>query len=861
MDDNYVQAVLELVIAVGSCDNEDAGRRAVEPRIELARDSHFVPAILRIREQLLQQRDAPPNVNAVIGWTLKAVHASLVAQPVSELGIGGICTALMTSNQEKEFDRDVERFRPFLDDAFFAQWDSMMEEFETHGMSGPLKDAHDRGDMIAFLLAEPRLEEMFLEMSQSSSIRSGVECLVDTMQKAGAWIARGCLPIERLARHTTDNPVRVERDLAMIDAVRTAREKIDGGMDRKMLVEELLDEQSVRKLVQIQWAIGKTNDSDEELLRVSARFGRNFHISTQLFLAKSDDDAKRVIAEEPALFSRQAENELDAYARSLAQQGHKERADQFLRAAERIRRWRDELLSPPNNVILRMCIRIEANELTLNQAIAELQRDAVLGELTVLHLGALDERIINLRDANELPQAETLAKLNHAAAQKIGSSKMIAYADLTLGEVGLSCGRPLEEIVPLLQQAREIGEELDDPRMQVRAYGILGMVYQHTGHYQESLPAYERAWAIAREHDLQDAEIASIDNLLGTYMALGDLPHAREMVDRALGLARERNDRESEYKVLGQKANVLYISGQIVESIPFYEESIRIAREYSDFSAETNILTGLAQAYTDTFHFGSAEDCHNQSLALARRSGNARLEGKALWGLGQIHFRQGLMRQASNNKEESSRLMHQALHHFQAAMPCLQKAHDSDGQALLLNNIARAKMALGEYSEAEKDYQESIKQVEDLRGQVIGESERIGFMAVDRFRPFTGLVKLLVLPGYLHVRQAWEMVERARSRAMVEQLARTPLLAGAHVRPEIKAQESALLRRIGAHAQSLRLQQGASLFALQGRLTTSSAWADAQRQLDVLAAALPEEYVELRKGKTISFSDLVNILS
>ena len=862
MNEFYDHRVVELVFAVGNTTSEYGARERVNQRIDIACNRDFMPALMQTRERLLQWRDAPPDVDQVIALTLSTVRSILLERTPTEIGLGGICTAMLTSNAREKLVGDVEHFHSFVGDPFFDEWDAVTREFEARGLDELANRVRAQGDAIAFLALAPKLDHLMQSLRIVVSARDGIEHISDLAQTTGYWIVRGCRTIEGMARGSGDTADRPQSDLILTQALIFARERFDAGASREAIVEELLDDQDVKSFVRIQRARTESVLSKQELTQIAACINPQFGSSIRFVLADGEDAAWHVLEDEPGLFSRQAEREFSESADLFRAQGRADMAERFQLAATRVRRWRDELIDSQCNFLVRLGTRVTAKEVTLDQALAELNQPGALDGLSVSHLGALDEKIISLCSADELAQAEILAVLNHTAAQKVGTPKMIAYADLSLSEIWLARGESAEKIIARLKEADTIAQKIGDARMQVRAVGTLGMVYQQITQFQEALQAYQRAWMIAREEDLLDAEIAARDNLLSVYALIGDVKHAEEMARQALELAQKRKDRESEYHVLAQLANVLYKAGRTHESIGYYEKALRIAREFGDLFVEANILSNLGQAYTDTGNYGSAEDYMKQTLAWAEKSQNLRLEGVGLAGLGRIQFRRAQMEEGRHHSEEARRYFQDALQYFEKSLQRMRLVENPDGQATMLNNVARVEVALGQYAQAEKHYRASIEQMEGVRIGVIGESERIAFMGFDRVHAYTGLVKLLVLPACQHLREAWETVERSRSRAFVEQLALTPLLVGTRVDSKAQAQEYRLLAQVRVRTEVLRREQNLTVIDLQARLLAANALAQAERELEKFwdTNEIPAEYVELRKGDPITFPELQRLL-
>ena len=86
----YDRSVVEMLFAVGSARNEHEAFDRVQQNIQIAFDHNFIPALMQVRHQLLQWREAPPDVEQVVIATMRLVHSTLLERTTTEIGVGGI---------------------------------------------------------------------------------------------------------------------------------------------------------------------------------------------------------------------------------------------------------------------------------------------------------------------------------------------------------------------------------------------------------------------------------------------------------------------------------------------------------------------------------------------------------------------------------------------------------------------------------------------------------------------------------------------------------------------------------------------------------------------------------------------------
>jgi hypothetical protein len=125
------------------------------------------------------------------------------------------------------------------------------------------------------------------------------------------------------------------------------------------------------------------------------------------------------------------------------------------------------------------------------------------------------------------------------------------------------------------------------------------------------------------------------------------------------------------------------------------------------------------------------------------------------------------------------------------------------------------------------------------------------------------MVKLLVIrDGWFHPSEALEIIERARTRVFIEQLALTSVLIESSLDPEFRARERQAIADIQRLTTSLRVTQQLETTQVQTRLIMANELAQAQQGLQELwnAPGVSDQYLDLRRGQPISFEQLRHLL-
>ncbi len=260
-------------------------------------------------------------------------------------------------------------------------------------------------------------------------------------------------PIE--GRQRIDRAIEQAMDEASLTRARelAQRARLEGEQDTARHLEELPDR------------IGELNNQLSAAIDKALILGQGSDSSTldaqtlallRVSFAGSEEEAWVVVEGEPGLLSNAAIEQIRAQAAFQAINGNPVVAGRLWQVASWLSHWRSELADPAYNVIVQLSHLVDVGELTLDAALADLEKPGALTGLGAPHLGAVDERVMELR-MQDLIRAETLAVLNDAAARRVGDAKARACMAISLAELRVSQGdarnalRLLEEA---LEQAR-----------------------------------------------------------------------------------------------------------------------------------------------------------------------------------------------------------------------------------------------------------------------------------------------------------------------------------------------------------------------------------------------------------------------
>jgi tetratricopeptide (TPR) repeat protein len=333
--------------------------------------------------------------------------------------------------------------------------------------------------------------------------------------------------------------------------------------------------------------------------------------------------------------------------------------------------------------------------------------------------------------------------------------------------------------------------------------GSLALVYEDLGDWEKSFCCTREALRIDEEIGYHEGKATDLGNLGGLYFRAGYLAEARQFHEQALAIHRALGHRQGEAKDMGNIALVAYRALDLEEAQQHCEAALRLQRQLGSPEGQLEQLLNLAVIHQAREDFTAALCLQDEALEMAHPLRNRDGLFRGLVGRGDTYVRQG------------------------------------------------------DPHMAHADYREAIEIIEELRGHLVTEENRIGFLRGGKATVYQRMVQLvwgaLRRPG-----EALEYSERARSRALLELLATTPLASPAEADPTVLAEEQVLIRALRVQQQALR-----SATNERQRWAVAAEIASGQQKLrrttEALLGAAPE-YAALRQGHPLSVAGIKGLL-
>lgn len=421
---------------------------------------------------------------------------------------------------------------------------------------------------------------------------------------------------------------------------------------------------------------------------------------------------------------------------------------------------------------------------------------------------------------------EAVGLLDRALALwgEAGDRAGLASAHLNLGYAHSDSG-DLPKALKHFRQSLTLSQAVDDLRGVALAHTAIGVTHSFFGEHQTSLDSHFRALGIFRRIGDHRGEAAALNGIAEIYEDLNEPQTGLDYYLRALEINRRIGNRGSEAVTTYYVAATYRAMGQTALALEYYERCLRLSRLLGKRRIENYALIDLGALYGTRGETGKALKLYSGVLKFYREIGDRSGQAYTLNSIGYLYQGMGESRKA--------------LEHYGRALLLNREVGNRHAEASTLYNLARLEVEAGELGEAFSHIEASIKIIESVRTQVVGDELRASYFA-SAYEHFGLYIDILMRlhkehPERGHDLAALQASERRRARSLLETLNE----ARAHIRqgipPELLERERLLRQSLSAKTDyQMRLLNGprtegvAQVSEEIRRLTTELQQAEAQ---------------------------------
>lgn len=312
-------------------------------------------------------------------------------------------------------------------------------------------------------------------------------------------------------------------------------------------------------------------------------------------------------------------------------------------------------------------------------------------------------------------------------------------------------------------EAVDLARELGNPKAEMDALRNLGRLQFRFGEVGKALECFEQAFARAAEKKDIVQQVAILNARGLVYSRMGAIKEALKLHDEALSKLRE-SGLSADVKELKTGETLIHIADAYGEArspelaIHYYRKALSLDNLTPESRASA--LNNLGLIYYDEKKFSEALDPYREALAIFREVGAKAEEVVALTNLGLVF--NGLGRP------------NQALESLEQALPMARSLGQRPAEASIYYAMAWTERLRGNPIAARNLALRAVDMVELLRTKAEQRNLRMYFLA-SRQSFYSYAIDLLMEQDRLQPaagfdRQAFEVSERARARALLDNL-------------------------------------------------------------------------------------------
>jgi tetratricopeptide (TPR) repeat protein len=360
--------------------------------------------------------------------------------------------------------------------------------------------------------------------------------------------------------------------------------------------------------------------------------------------------------------------------------------------------------------------------------------------------------------------------------------------------------------------------------------GAAGLICADMGRWPDALRHHNAAADVARATGDKVVEAQAIGNRGNVYYQLGDLDQAYADQRLALVMLDELGAGSRRAGPLADLALVLWARGEVEEAQALFEESLRLDAAIGDRRGVAVTLANLGSLAIGAPE--SARRLYEQARALCRDIGHVKGEAIQLCNLGVTSMMLSRYDRAHSELSEAIRLL---------------ATGEPAQRALAHYNRSAAAEAMGDAHGALEDAVAASDLAESVRRELMAPSHRDTFAARLGLEVHDRAIGHAARAGRPSL--VWTLMERARSRSLVELLGWGDLPRPAGVAPSLLDRERSLLDEARRLTDALRTAvDGPPRRRSEGRL---AAVEEQLRSLWEEMSGQAPEYVALRRGEPL----------
>jgi len=403
--------------------------------------------------------------------------------------------------------------------------------------------------------------------------------------------------------------------------------------------------------------------------------------------------------------------------------------------------------------------------------------------------GEYQQSIINFKKAIEI------ARESNSREHELKCLRQLSFSYEDMNNIN--------EFFTLNYDALRIALDINHIEEKGRCIINIGNYYKRVGNYYEALNCYYQALRIKRDLNNKQNEAICLNNIGIIYQELGDHDKALDYLKRALEIDQNLGD---DINILMDLNNIgtTYRKKGVISNHPkdfykslfYFTECLNLIKNLLDKKERKNVfekievqvLNNIGVVLIDLGSLNNAKQYlisgYNKSLEI----NNLELNGMCSVNLGFISLSQG---------------------YYENAIQMFQNAIKIAKEIMSTQILWEAYFGLGQcyekkifWHQAVRFYKKVIDEIDLIRNRILLDSYKIGFLR-DKLKVYEFLINLVYRMNLDNSTKKFEkeifnIVEKAKARAFLENLAQSKIDLGTRLNPDLRKSENDISERISS---------------------------------------------------------------
>ena len=300
------------------------------------------------------------------------------------------------------------------------------------------------------------------------------------------------------------------------------------------------------------------------------------------------------------------------------------------------------------------------------------------------------------------------------------------------------------------QKSLKIEEQIRDRPGQATSLLGIGVVYYAQGNYGPALEYLQKNFALVSSLGNKNSMAEALHYIGLAHYRQQNYDAALESYQRSLKVYEESGSLSDQPVMLGLIGGVYYIQGKYDAALESYQRALAQFEALKQAEGVASLTASVASVYHAQSKYNEALESYQKSLARYEAIGNKERVAGVLESIASVYYGQGSYNESLDYAERAAALAKQ------------NNYSETVWRARLTAGLGYC--ALNQILKAQQSLDESISEIEEMRGQLIPGEQALQRFFKDKSFPYIAMMELMLTQS--RIAEAFAYAERAKANAL-----------------------------------------------------------------------------------------------